>query len=121
VNTSPHRLALAALAVAESNAFRLRFGAHASTDASPASKNDSPGFLDKIKSKFRGAMVAGIGAMKPLPLTSAVHIARASSYDEPLADILATQFAHFREACPAGGGNGSCSSRTGGVPTGPRD
>jgi uncharacterized protein (DUF362 family) len=102
-NTSPHRLALAAIAVAENNAFRLRFGAHAASNATVAPKNDSPGFFDKIKSKFRGMMVAGIGKLKPLPVTSAVHIARAASYDEPLVEILAAQFAHFREACPLAG------------------
>jgi uncharacterized protein (DUF362 family) len=98
----PYRLALAAIALAENNPFRLRFGAHASP-AAPAPKNDSPGLLAKVKSKLRGAMVAGIGKLKPLPVTSAVHVARAASYDEPLADILASQFAHFREACPLAG------------------
>ena len=48
-------------------------------------------------------MVAGITKLKPLPVTSAVHIARAASYDEPLADILAAQFAHFRPALPLAG------------------
>ena len=62
-----------------------------------------PGFFGKIKSKLRGVMVAGITKSKPLPVTSAVHIARAASYDEPLADILSAQFAHFRAACPLAG------------------
>jgi uncharacterized protein (DUF362 family) len=101
--TPPYRLALAAIALAENNPFRLRFGAHSGSSATPAPKSESPGLLAKIKSKFRGAMVAGIGKLKPLPATSAVHIARAASYDEPLADILAAQFAHFREACPLAG------------------
>jgi uncharacterized protein (DUF362 family) len=103
-NTSPHRLALAALAVAETNPFRLRFGAHASqADDTPRPASTSPGVFAKIASKFRGVMVAGITKIKPLPLTSAVHIARAANYDEPLADILAMQFANFREACPLAG------------------
>jgi len=59
--------------------------------------------LDRIVSKFRGMMVAGIGKLKPLPVTSAVHIARAASYDAPLAEILAAQFEHFRAACPLAG------------------
>ncbi len=103
-NTSPHRLALAALAVAENNAFRLRYGAHASSSEHPvAHAPGSPGLFAKIASKFRGAMVAGISKLKPLPVTSAVHIARAASYDEPLADILAAQFAHFRPALSLAG------------------
>jgi len=101
-NTSTHRLALAALALAASNPFRLRFGAHATPlNATPAAQ-ESPGLLAKIKSKFRGVVAAGLSKLKPLP-PSAVHIARAPSYDEPLADILSSQFAHFREACPLAG------------------
>jgi uncharacterized protein (DUF362 family) len=103
-NTSPHRLALAALAVAERNPFRLKFGAApepAVGDVTPAS--EGRGIFDRIASKFRGAMVAGLGKLKPLPVTSAVHIARAASYDAPLLDVLATQFAHFRAACPLAG------------------
>ena len=41
--------------------------------------------------------------LKPLPATSAVHIARAESYDEPLAEILARQFEHFRQFVPIRG------------------
>jgi uncharacterized protein (DUF362 family) len=103
-NTSPDRLALAALAVAESNPFRLKFGATpgpAVGDVKPAS--EGRGLFDRIASKFRGMMVAGIGKLKPLPVTSAVHIARAPSYDAPLAEILAAQFEHFRAACPLAG------------------
>lgn len=99
--TSPHRLALAALAVAPTNAFRLRYGA--APDVRAAKPSGGPGLFGKIASKFRGAMVAGITKLKPLPETSAVHIARAASYDEPLADIIAAQFEHFRAACPLAG------------------
>lgn len=48
-------------------------------------------------------MVRGLGKVRPLPLTSAVHIARADSYDGPLADILASQFEHFRRHVPLAG------------------
>ena len=107
--TSPHRLALAALALAETNPMRLRFGAHtAPAPGTPAhvagsSTVPAPGLFAKIASKFRGAMAAGISKLKPLPITSAVHIARAPSYDAPLAEILAAQFAHFRQALPLAG------------------
>ena len=59
--------------------------------------------LSRVASKFRGLMVAGLDKLKPLPATSAVHIARAASYDGPLADTLAAQFAHFRAAVPLAG------------------
>src|SRR4030095_14278532 len=49
--TSHHRLALAALSVAENNAFRLRFGeAPANVNAKPTS--GGPGLFGKIASKF---------------------------------------------------------------------
>ena len=105
-NTSPHRLALAAIALAENNPFRLRYGAHAGTTSPPSGKSAGPAgssLYDRIAAKFRGVVVAGLGKLRPLPETSAVHIARAASYDEPLAEILAAQFEHFRAACPLAG------------------
>jgi uncharacterized protein (DUF362 family) len=146
-STSPHRLALAALAVAEQNAFALKNPsprlplpggegeseseilltqlssvglspplpspraaeiANASEARHAGQAEEGVGgwgssFFGKIAAKFRGAMVAGISKLKPLPTTSAVHIARAASYDEPLADILSAQFEHFRAACPLAG------------------
>jgi uncharacterized protein (DUF362 family) len=103
-NTPVYRLALAALALAENNLFGVPSGATpAAVNLSPAPASDRPGLFAKIASKFRGVMVAGITKLKPLPVTSAVHIARAPSYDEPLAEILTNQFAHFREACPLAG------------------
>jgi uncharacterized protein (DUF362 family) len=105
-NTSPHRLALAALSTAGVNPFALKEQkADAALAAlSPTGKGtEGSSLMAKIKSKFRGLMVAGISKLKPLPVTSAVHIARAPSYDQPLADILVAQFAHFRAACPLAG------------------
>ncbi|VTR91426.1 Uncharacterized protein OS=Solibacter usitatus (strain Ellin6076) GN=Acid_1417 PE=4 SV=1: Prenyltrans_2: DUF362 [Gemmata massiliana] len=106
--TSPPRPALAALAPAATTPMRLRFGAHAApAPGTPAHAGSStapaPGLFAKITSKFRGVMAAGIAKLKPLPITAAVHIARAPSYDAPLAEILATQFAHFRQALPLAG------------------
>ncbi|MDY3553997.1 DUF362 domain-containing protein [Gemmata sp. JC717] len=105
-NVTVHRLALAALAVAGTNPMRLRYGAHPASplDATAAAPPGAGGgLLAKVATKFRGAMVAGLGALKPLPPTSAVHIARAASYDEPLAEVLAAQFAHFRPHLPLAG------------------
>jgi uncharacterized protein (DUF362 family) len=102
---SPPRLALAALAVAPTNPFRLRYGATPAPISPLPSERGAGGvgLFAKLASKVRGVMVAGITKLKPLPLTSAVHIARAPTYDSPLADILASQFEHFRQACPLAG------------------
>jgi uncharacterized protein (DUF362 family) len=108
--TSPHRLALAALAVAGHNAFALKSAAPAGTEKAEAPSfspvpvsGNGVGLVGRIKSKFRGMLAAGITKLKPLPVTSAVHIARAASYDEPLTDILSAQFEHFRASCPLAG------------------
>ncbi len=58
---------------------------------------------ERIAAKFRGVMVNGLGKLRPLPPTSAVHIARAETYDAPLVDILQKQFEHFRPHVPVAG------------------
>jgi len=113
LGAGPYRLALAALALdtENRNPFRLASGEPAVSAAGVSSAHrtpatdvaGSPGFIERIKSKFRGWMIDRVGRMKPLPVTSAVHIARAESYDDPLADILAKQFEHFRQVLPLAG------------------
>ena len=66
-------------------------------------RRPAAGVFGKIASKFRGVMVAGIAKLKPLPATSAVHIARAASYDDAARGHPATQFEHFRAAVPLAG------------------
>ena len=56
-----------------------------------------------MKSRFGGWVVRGLGKLRPLPVTSAVHLARADGYDRPLDDILAAQFEHFRQHVPLAG------------------
>jgi uncharacterized protein (DUF362 family) len=58
---------------------------------------------ERIKSKFRGFLVNGLGKLRALPPTSAVHLARADDYDGPLADVLQKQFEHFRQFVPVAG------------------
>lgn len=101
--TSPLHLALAALAVAPQNPFRLRSAAAPVNDLPIRPIRESPGILGRIAATVRGVMVAGLSQLKPLPVTSAVHIARVPSYDEPLQDILSQQFEYFRTACPLAG------------------
>ncbi|HUR55418.1 MAG TPA: DUF362 domain-containing protein, partial [Gemmataceae bacterium] len=56
----------------------------------------------KLKSKVRGWLLNGMNKFRPLP-SPGVHVARADSYDAPLADILAKQFEHFRQFVPLTG------------------
>ncbi len=108
LGAGPYRLALAALALDTSKRNPFRIVGTPATDVagSPAVKSHvagSPGIMDRIKSRFRGWMVGGLGRMRPLPATSAVHIARAESYEDPLAEILARQYDNFRQAVPLAG------------------
>lgn len=64
---------------------------------------DSRPLIDRVKSKFRGWLVGGMNRLRPLPLTGAVHIARADSYEALLTDILAGQYEHFRTFVPLKG------------------
>ena len=110
LGAGPYRLALAALALGSEkwNPFKLDLANR--QRQLPGSSPDpathvagSPGFLERIKSKFRGLLIGGLSRLKPLPVTSAVHIARADSYDEPLVEILAKQYEHFRTFVPLKG------------------
>ncbi|MFO0805330.1 MAG: DUF362 domain-containing protein [Gemmataceae bacterium] len=103
LGAGPYRLALAALALEAKNPFKL--GETIATEGQPPAPValQAPGFIDRIKSKFRGWMIDRVSRVRPLPDTSAVHIARAESYEAPLADILAKQFEHFRSFVPLAG------------------
>jgi uncharacterized protein (DUF362 family) len=101
--TTPLHLALAAMAVAPQNPLRLRSAVGPVNDVPIHPIRETSGILGRIASTVRGVMVAGISQLKPLPVTSAVHIARVPSYDEPLQDILSRQFEYFRMACPLAG------------------
>jgi len=112
LGAGPYRLALAASALnyREGHPFRLpEDGASPSTSEANASNDDDTPpddrtFGERLKSRVRGWFVSRVhGQLRPLPALSAVHIARASSYDEPLAEILAGQFEHFRATVPLKG------------------
>jgi uncharacterized protein (DUF362 family) len=110
LGAGPFRLALAALALntATRNPFVLNdvptVATHAVVGSTRESAKDEParasseatGFFAKLKAKVQGFLLSGTGAMRPLPVTSAVHIAKADDYDAPLADVLRKQFEHFR-------------------------
>lgn len=112
------RLALAALALAvpERNFFRLS----ASQPPPPASDQGQglpatdeaeepprPPLGQRWQNWWQGLRlkfgVRFLDFMRQPPLQSAVHIARANSYQEDLAGILCRQYAHFRERVPLKG------------------
>ncbi|OWK47105.1 DUF362 domain-containing protein [Fimbriiglobus ruber] len=115
LGAGPLRLALAALALdtINRNPFRLTdtpkvapgavLGADRPTDWSTLPTGPRRPLTERIASKFRGFLINGLAALKPLPPTSAVHIARAADYDGPLADVLQKQYEHFRAAVPVAG------------------
>jgi uncharacterized protein (DUF362 family) len=117
LGAGPFRLALAALALdtATRNPFLLKdtptVATHAvvgstrvsAKDEATQAKSEATGFFGKLKAKVQNFLLSGTGAVRPLPVTSAVHIAKADSYDGPLADILQSQFAHFRQHLPVAG------------------
>lgn len=113
LGAGPVRLALAALALSTEvwHPFRLPAadvspakvtGGNSAEDQGPPP--DTRGFGEKMRSRVRGWMVERVlGKFRPLPPTSAVHIANAVSYELPLADIVARQYEHFRTAVPIRG------------------
>ncbi|MCU0703869.1 MAG: DUF362 domain-containing protein [Fimbriiglobus sp.] len=117
LGAGPFRHALAALALntASRNPFRLAdtpaVATHAVVGSTREPAKDEPvragseasGFLGKLKAGVQNFLLRGTAAIRPLPVTSAVHIARAESYDVSLTDLLQTQFAHFRQFVPVAG------------------
>lgn len=99
----PIRLALAAMALSGINPFRV----DTPPEIAPGNENPEPvaklkdeevqpGVFTRIKTAVKTRIFNALGAARPLPAFSGVHIARAESYDLPLVDILKTQFEHFR-------------------------
>ncbi|MCE9534346.1 MAG: hypothetical protein K8T89_24970, partial [Planctomycetes bacterium] len=62
-----------------------------------------PGFLSKIRAKFRGVMVRGLEAMRAPPAFGSVHIAAVDDYEADLHAVLKKQFEHFRPHVPFAG------------------
>ena len=102
LSPSPPRQALTALALATPvvNFFAIPKSAGQETPKSeqlpkPVEKTKAP-LGQRIGTWFRGMAVKAAGQLRPLPVQSAVHIARAASYEDNLAEILHKQFEHFR-------------------------
>lgn len=96
----PFRIAEPPVVAAESIVGKSRL-AEEEKPVDPAAPAGSLG--ERIVSRIRGFFLRGLGNLRALPATSAVHIAKADSYDGPLAEILATQYAHFRDTVPVAG------------------
>src|SRR5262249_10367123 len=88
VRSNPLREALTALALAapQHNLFHLSAEKEASANPRLADNTTPEGIApkprqslgDKLKTKFNGLVIEALGRLKPLPLSSAVHIAPAT-------------------------------------------
>jgi uncharacterized protein (DUF362 family) len=58
---------------------------------------------ERIRSAFNRLAVQAVGALRPLPDQSAVHIARADDYDGDLAGVLQRQYESFKLSAPLAG------------------
>jgi uncharacterized protein (DUF362 family) len=103
---APIREALTALAlgIGRHNPFRLAgiapVGEHVA--ARPFVQRRRP-LGERIRSRIRSIAVEAAGHLRPLPLETAVHIARPGSYSADLADVLQRQYESFRAEVPLTG------------------
>ena len=103
-------LAILALGVEKRNFFRLTGDVAMVPGVSPsppASLSEGEGrntpITQRVGSWFRRFVLKAVSNLRALPTTSAVHIARAESYDADLAAILQKQYEHFRATVPLQG------------------
>jgi uncharacterized protein (DUF362 family) len=98
-----YRQALMVLAVAadQRNFFRLPTGADARRDIGTLVVGERPASLfERLGSWYHRFVFKAVGLIRALPTNSAVHIARAESYDADLPGILQKQYEHFRATVP---------------------
>lgn len=63
-------------------------------------KPKKPGFMERLTSTFKGAMVTAAGQLRALPDSTTVHIDKARSYDDDLVSIVARMYESFRDKVP---------------------
>jgi uncharacterized protein (DUF362 family) len=102
---SPSRLAYAILALRDGrqNPFRID---DVSESAAIPEKKWSPIKLplgERIGGSFRSLLASGFGRLRPPPLRSVVHVAKAENYDSDLISIVRQQYENFRELVPLAG------------------
>ncbi len=95
------RLTLTVLGLSSNNPFRLPAITSFTIEGQPLANTDleklpKEGFFTRIKSRVRNFVITGLGAVRQPPVTSAVHISKAS-YDDQLGNVLKKQFDSFRQ------------------------
>jgi uncharacterized protein (DUF362 family) len=104
VRPAPVREALAALALAPSNVFRLPADVPV-RDVQPAGTVRPPRHTlpQRLVAAVRGFALGAVGNLKPVPLQSSVHIAPVTDYNADLADVVKRQYESFRAQVPLAG------------------
>ena len=102
---APVREALTALAlsVESRQPFRLPAQVQQTPPLTVRPRIRSRTWGDRVKAAFRGVLLEGAGRMRPVPQSTAVHIARATDYGADLAGILQRQYEAFRGRVPLKG------------------
>ncbi|MCS6852664.1 MAG: DUF362 domain-containing protein [Gemmataceae bacterium] len=101
------RDALLALALdcGRRNPFRLAASGPRDGSAPPPARlgRRRPGLIAWLGTKWRNVAAEALVRLKVLTPPAAVHIARAASYQDDLADVLSRQYAAFRDRVPLAG------------------
>jgi uncharacterized protein (DUF362 family) len=108
VRQAPLRLALTALAlgVEKLNPFQLQAETtNGSAENMPVTESPPRrrSLGERIGATVRGWAIKAAGQMRPVPVPSHIHIARADSYDADLAAVVQQQYEHFRGKVPVAG------------------
>lgn len=109
VRPHPLRLALSALSLAaeERNLFQLPAREDCQVLRGPVEPSARASSRKPLGERFgsfvRGLAVKALGQLRPLPPTTAVHIARANDYEDDLAVIVQQQYQHFKDKVPLQG------------------
>lgn len=96
---SIYRLALAATALGNEEPFRHGERTASISLSAPPKKPRLP-FVERLGSGMRGLMISALSRMKSVTVPAVVHVARAASYEENLAEIVWSQYAAFRTTLP---------------------
>lgn len=105
-------LAILALGTHQGNPFRLKTDDEETEEAPAVTLSpcrlvtlSSPkkSWRDRIATAFRSLAVQAVGQLRPLPATTAVHIATAGDYNADLADLVRRQYESFRAKVPLKG------------------
>jgi uncharacterized protein (DUF362 family) len=103
---NPLREALTALALTSQGRNLFRLGETPSAGTAPAAvpvpARRTP-LVERLKATFRTLAVEAAGRLRQPPAETAVHIARAESYDADLAAVVARQYESFRSQVPLAG------------------